>query len=53
MSKGDIIQCNSLDELLTMHEQLCKAGYVVDFDYSKGKMAVLTIEEVPGNDDAS
>ncbi len=51
MSAGETIECNSLDELLKEHERLCKAGYDVDFDYSKGKVAVLTIREVPEDAD--
>ena len=47
MSAGDTIKCSDIDELIEMHDALCADGYGVDFDYERGKQAVLIITEVP------
>lgn len=47
MSVGDTIECGTIDELIEMHDALCADGYDVDFDYERGKQAVLIITEVP------
>lgn len=47
MSVGDTIECSSIDELVKKHDELCADGYGVDFDYERGKKAVLIITETP------
>lgn len=47
MSVGDTIECESIGELIEKHDALCAEGYGVDFDYERGKQAVLIITEVP------
>lgn len=47
MSVGDTIKCSDIDELIEKHDELCADGYGVDFDYERGKKAVLIITEVP------
>ena len=50
MSAGDTIQCNSIEELLEIHDELTAAGWDVDFEYEQGKKAVLVLK---GKNDGS
>lgn len=44
MSVGDTIQCSNIDELLKMHEELCKDGWDVEFEYQKDGKAELYLK---------
>ena len=47
MSTGETIQCRDLDDAIRRREKLMDEGYGVDFEYERGKQAVLIITETP------
>ena len=44
MMAGDTIQCHDLEDALEVHEQLCKEGWDVEFEYKKGSKVVLVLK---------
>lgn len=44
MSAGDTIKCSGLDEALELHDELCRKGWDVEFEYQKGCAVILLLK---------